>query len=274
VQTLTSPAPSQAAAEDIGNIVSLEHVNVQIPDQSQATLFYIIGLGFTRDPFMNVGLNNMWINIGDQQFHLPTGRPQVLRGHVGLVVPDLDALQQRLASIQDQLRDSQFQWSAAASGEHVKVTSPWGNRLRVYPAGAFGTMTRGIPYVELEVPRGSAAAIQRFYDQVFEAPGTLQTEAGATAAHIEVGAGQHMIFREVDDVADYDGHHVAIYIANFSGPFSYLEERQLITEGIRNHQFRFQDIVDPDTGRVVFTLEHEVRSSRHPGFRRQLVNRD
>ncbi len=73
---------------------------------------------------------------------------------------------------------------------------------------------------------------------------------------------------------DYDGHHIAIYIANFSGPFQYLEERNLVTEGIRNHQFRFQDIVDPDTGVPVFKLEHEVRSSRHPGFRRPLVNRD
>jgi hypothetical protein len=51
-------------------------------------------------------------------------------------------------------------------------------------------------------------------------------------------------------------------------------EHKLITEGIRNHQFRFQDIVDPETGKAVFALEHEVRSSRHPGFRRQLVNRN
>ena len=36
--------------EDIGNIVSLEHVNVPIPDQSLATLFYVVGMGFTRDP--------------------------------------------------------------------------------------------------------------------------------------------------------------------------------------------------------------------------------
>ena len=83
-----------------------------------------------------------------------------------------------------------------------------------------------------------------------------------------------MIFRETSQVADYDGHHVAVYIANFSGPFQYLEERNLITEGIRNHQFRFQSIVDPDTGESAFELEHEVRSSRHPGFRRALVNRE
>ena len=69
-------------AEDVGNIMLLEHVNVQVDDQSIATLFYLVGLGFTRDPHMMVGLENMWVNLGEQQFHLPTGTPNVLRGHV------------------------------------------------------------------------------------------------------------------------------------------------------------------------------------------------
>jgi len=43
------------------------------------------------------------INIGQQQFHLPTGKPQVLRGWVGLVVPDLDALTARLAEVKPKL---------------------------------------------------------------------------------------------------------------------------------------------------------------------------
>ena len=51
-----------------------------------------------------------------------------------------------------------------------------------------------------------------------------------------------------------DGHHIAIYIANFSAPFQWLEERNLITESIRNHQFRFQDIVDPETGAVAIQV--------------------
>jgi|SRR5579864_514500 len=268
MQTLSvNERNAEALAEDVGNIVSLEHVNVRIDNQSLATLFYIVGLGFTRDPFMNVGLTNMWINIGDQQFHLPTGKPQVLRGHTGLVMPDLYGLEQRFSSIQEELRGTSFSW--ADRGDYVEAASPWGNRYRCYPSGTFGEMRLGVPYVELEVPAGSAAAIQRFYEKVFGAPGRVDDGA----AHIEVGPNQEMIFRESEQVADYDGHHVAIYIADFSGPFQYLEERNLITEGIRNHQFRFQDIVDPDTGATVFTLEHEVRSSRHPGFRRQLVNR-
>lgn len=268
MQTLpVTERSAEAVAEDVGNIVSLEHVNVRIDNQSLATLFYIVGLGFTRDPYMNVGLTNMWINIGDQQFHLPTGKPQVLRGHTGLVMPDLDGLEQRLASVAEDLRGTSFGW--ANRTEYVEVTSPWGNRYRCYAPGAFGEMRLGVPYVELEVPVGSPAGIQRFYQQVFGAPG--QVEDGL--ARVEVGPNQEMVFRETDNVAEYDGHHVAVYIADFSGPYQYLEERGLITESIRNHQFRFQDIVDPETGAAVFTLEHEVRSSRHPGFRRQLINR-
>ncbi len=61
------------AAEDVGNIVKLEHVNVRIPDQRLSTLFYVAGLGFTRDPYIMVSTNNMWINMGTSQFHLPTG---------------------------------------------------------------------------------------------------------------------------------------------------------------------------------------------------------
>src|SRR2546430_17195502 len=72
--------------EDVGNIVLLEHINVQVPDQSLATLFYIVGMGFTRDPYMNVGLRNMWANVGEQQFHLPTRPPQAIQGRIGLVV--------------------------------------------------------------------------------------------------------------------------------------------------------------------------------------------
>ena len=66
------------AAEDIGNVVTLEHVNTRVPDQQLATLFYVTGLGLTRDPYLMTGVGNMWINVGRSQFHLPTGKAQVL----------------------------------------------------------------------------------------------------------------------------------------------------------------------------------------------------
>src|SRR5215467_8071128 len=95
-QTLTRPKKDAFIEEDVGNIMLMEHVNVQVPDQQKAMLFYLVGLGFTRDPHMMVGLQNMWVNVGDQQFHLPTNTAQVLRGHIGVVVPSLNELAERL----------------------------------------------------------------------------------------------------------------------------------------------------------------------------------
>ena len=63
-------------------------------------------------------------------------------------------------------------------------------------------------------------------------------------------------------------------MANFSGPHGYLVERGLITEESDTCQYRFQDIVDPDTDKVLFTLEHEVRSMRHPMWGREFINRN
>ena len=64
------------AAEDLGNAIHLEHVNVTVPDQRLAMLFYVAGLGLTRDPYLMVSDTNMWINVGKSQFHLPEGKAQ------------------------------------------------------------------------------------------------------------------------------------------------------------------------------------------------------
>src|ERR1700684_3525576 len=122
------------AAENLGNIVALEHVNVRIPDQGLATLFYISGLGLTRDPYLMTSTDNMWINIGRSQFHLPTGAPQAVRGRVGLVVPDLAALAKRLARVVPQLDGTQFAFREG--NEHIDTVSPWGNRIRCHPPQA------------------------------------------------------------------------------------------------------------------------------------------
>lgn len=83
-------------AESLGNVVELQHVNLQVPDPLLATAFYISALGLTRDPYLMTGIDNMWANAGISQFHLPTGPAQVLRGTVGLVLPDRAELLHRL----------------------------------------------------------------------------------------------------------------------------------------------------------------------------------
>ena len=260
------------AEEDIGNIVAMEHVNVQVPDQATAMLFYLVGLGFTRDPHMMVGLENMWVNIGEQQFHLPTREPQVLRGTIGIVTPDLAALEGRLASLAPRLEGTAFAYSR--DGDVLNVTCPWGNQLRCHEASAaWGGILVGVPYVEFTVPTGTAAGIASFYQQALGAPATVEERDGDPTAVVEVGTYQQLRFRESASVPEYDGHHIAIYVADFSGSFGYLAERGLVTEAPRNHQYRFKDIVDPASGEKLFTIEHEVRGLRHPLYRRPLVNR-
>jgi hypothetical protein len=265
---------SEYTEEDVGNIISLEHVNVQIPDQSVATLFYVMGLGLTRDPYLNVGLNNMWVNVGEQQFHLPTRAPQVIDGHVGLVVPDLDALTARLESVAPGLKGSQY--SFARRLDYVNVTSPWGNVYRCYAARPdFGDMTLGIPYVEFFVPPGAMEGILRFYQVALGAPAGVESDADGAVVRVTIGRQQALLFRETEKpIAAYDGHHIAIYVANFSAPYAYLKSRGLISEDVRNHQFRFKEIIDPKDESAKFVLEHEVRSLRHPMYHRPFVNRD
>ncbi len=262
------------STQDVGNIVALEHVNVKIPDQQLATLFYFVGLGLTRDPYLMVGLTNMWANIGQQQFHLPTGPAQVLRGDVGLVIPDFDELPARLATVKGPLAGTRFAYSI--EDKHVRVVSPWGNVLRCHPPGpAFGDMTLGMPYIEFTVEQGAADGIARFYREGLGAPSVVARHGGAVAARVTVGPQQELVFRETaDPIPPYDGHHVQIYIANFSGPHRWLAERGLVTEESNWYQYRFENIVDPDTGRVLFTVEHEVRSLRSPLYLRPLVNRN
>jgi hypothetical protein len=261
-------------SRDVGNIVALAHVNVKIPDQVVGTAFYVQGLGFTRDPYVMVGVENMWINLGQEQFHLPTGDPQVLRGVVGVVVPDLEALKTRLDSVRARLADTLFGY--AVEDKHVMVTSPWGNRLRCHAAGPqWGDVTLGMAYVEFPVASGHAEGIKRFYETVFGAPTTVVPEAAGTAARVKIGARQELVFRETSEkLAEYDGHHIAVYIANFSGPHAFLKKHGLVTEESSEIQYRFQDIVDPDTRKVLFTIEHEVRCVPHPMFMRPLVNRN
>jgi hypothetical protein len=94
------------------------------------------------------------------------------------------------------------------------------------------------------------------------------------AAHVRAGW-QELVFRETDaPIPPNEGHHIQVYLADFSTPHRKLLERGLITAENNAHEYRFTEIVDLVDGRSRFTLEHEMRSMRHPLFGRTLVNRD
>ena len=259
---------------DTGNIVALEHVNVTIPDQRPATLFYLVGLGFTRDPYLMPGLDNMWVNVGRSQCHLPAGNPMRLRGTIGVVVPNLGELAQRLTHVAPLLADTEFSFKTHA--DRIEATCPWGNRFRCHaPGPAFGATDLALAYVEFDVPRGTADGIARFYREALRAPAVTEQRGGDAVARVDAGASQQLLFRETGGaLPPYDGHHIQIYLADFSGPHRLLAARGLITEESNEQQYRFRDIVDLSSGEPLFTIEHEVRSLRHPLYARPLVNRN
>ena len=259
-------------AEDLGNAIHLEHVNVTIPDQRLATLFYVVGLGLTRDPYLMTSDNNMWVNVGRSQFHLPADKPQVLRGHTGLVIAGRAALLERLASVRKKLEGTKF--SFTEHNDYVEAICPWGNRIRCYEpdASRFGRITLGMPYVEFDVPVGTARGIAAFYPAMIGTPATV-TNGDGTTARVKVGKDQYLVFRETDrPLPDYDEHHVQIYVVDFSGPHRRLGK--LVNREDNQYQYRFRDIVDIESGRHLFTIEHEVRSITNPMFLRPLVNRN
>jgi len=267
------------AASSVGNIVHLEHFNVLHDDQRLATLFYVVGLGGTRDPYLFPGLDNMWVNFGRTQAHLPSRgpkpRPEVLRGTIGLVVPDLDELKKRLQFVAAELKRvapearTRFAWREKDGA--VEATCPWGNRVRCHsPSPEFGRIDLGLAYVDFDVPPGAAGGIARFYNEVMLASSKLE----GSKAIVSVGRNQKILFSETAvPIPDYDGHHIQVYIADFGRPYEWLKARDLITMETDANEWRFQWIVDPKDARKLFQIEHEVRSMKHPLFNRPLVNR-
>ena len=262
------------AAEDVGNIVHLEHFNVVHNDQRLATLFYVVGLGGTRDPYLFVGLDNMWVNFGRTQAHLPSRgknpKPEVLRGTIGLVVPSLAELKGRLERVAPALEGTRFSFDVSDS--RIETTCPWGNRFRCHaPSSKFGPIDLGLAYVDFDVPAGAADGIARFYREVIGAP--ARYEEGR--AVVSVGRHQKLMFTETERaLPEYDGHHIQVYIADFSTPYEWLRARGLVNMETDAHEWRFQWIVDPRDDRRLFQIEHEVRSMKHPLFARPLVNRN
>ena len=263
--------------EDVGNVVHLEHVNLCVPDQITATQFYVSALGLTRDPYVMTGTENMWINAGRTQVHLPIGTPQQFRGTISVVVPNRNALLARMKKMQPALAATKFGF--AEQDDHVAVTCPWGNRFRCFEPNPerFGETPLGIVDLEFDVAPGTAEGIARFYSEILEARSHTHA-AGPDApkkAHVVVGDGQTFAFRETaGPPAAYDGHHIQVYVADFSEPHRRMQTLGIVSEESGQHQYRFVDIIDLESGKTVFQIEHEVRSMTHPLFGRPLVNRN
>eukprot|EP00536_Pseudo-nitzschia_multiseries_P008894 jgi/Psemu1/288101/fgenesh1_pg.235_\ len=133
---------------DVPGVAWLEHINLIVgktsEDRSVAEAFYLDILGMTPDKG-----KSFHVNLGRQQFHLATPKrddevAHRIHGSVGLAVPDLEALCERLElARKDQestnnygLRGTLFdfyeeQWE---DSKIIAVRCPWGNVFRCYSA--------------------------------------------------------------------------------------------------------------------------------------------
>jgi hypothetical protein len=168
-------------------------------------------------------------------------------------------------------------------------TERWGEIAARY--GKHETDCTGIEYVEFQCPRKTAAKIANFYETVLDATTSLLQDGDDTIAVIAFGnvdetgqADQSLIFRETDEaLPPYDGHHIAMYVgesgADFEQAFRNADDAGIVwinprfsdkadtLEGARQFkQFRFKDVIDLETGEVVFELEHEMRSIEHEAW--------
>lgn len=240
-----------------------------------------------------------WVNVGLQQFHLPTGdvvgapASQTLRGVTVLSWPpkQIPLLRQRLT--QAGYNVTSFHSDA------LGIVGPFNNRF-LFEAGstAFGPVVDagedirdslpggpseglGIRALRFDVGRGTAHHICSFYRTIFHANSTQ--DDGHMCA-IEVGFGQSLEFVESDlPLPAYQGEHVALYIADgdvfresyvracqFKLVFNNQRSPHLVYDTYEDVQkldeFRFKDIIHPETGQLLYELEHEIRSLNHQGF--------
>jgi hypothetical protein len=258
---------------EVGSLVHFEHVNLRVPDHRLATLYFIEGLGLTRDPLRMVGTGNMWVNVGTQQFHLPIGDATPMPGVVGLVVPDVDAVEHQLGEVSPALKDTLF--SLESVGDTLLTATPWGHQIRVHGQTPMtGRLPHALAYVEFWVAPGTSRGIGAFYRDVLQCPVEEAPIDGDRSAWATVGSHQTFRFRERPNAGPVTtDSHVAVYLTRYRAIYDALSRLDAVMEADLNEQFRFNRILDPESRAPLFNFEHEMRSLHHPDYRRPLVNR-
>jgi hypothetical protein len=145
---------------------------------------------------------------------------------------------------------------------------------RALPGGR--TLGLGMSHVVFYTPLAAAEKICAFYNFFFVASAYVSTDPdlNAPSCVVPMGYGQFLRYTENPlQQRPYDGHHIAMYIQEFSAVYTRLAAHNLIWENPRfpqfsyrtltnalyHNEFRIKDIIDLHTNGTVYELEHEVR---------------
>ena len=241
-----------------GGIVWLEHLNLVVGDMDIAKKFYIDLLGLSQDD------NQKHVNLGQQQFHLDaTGDlPNRVTGSVGLAVPSLSRIRDRLPQAKKDLDSSLF--DVLSSGEDtMTVSCPWGNTFHLYDLesenaliqntdnaagdnkmskfhsrlGVYGDQRMavrgqpGIRFVEIACPPDTVRCIAHFYEELIGCQ--VERSDSEKTVSVLVGPGVHFVYvesSELDDesIAQMQTVHACVYIPEFETTYKRLKEKDLI----------------------------------------------
>jgi catechol-2,3-dioxygenase len=233
---------------------------------SSASKFYVDFLGMTPERDANPKSNHF--NLGRQQLHLAAAEhdgdfPQRLTGSIGLTVPSLQRIRERLDNARSELRGSLFSVEGDDDVNVLTVSCPWGNIINLYDmsiddesqftdaaslssqkmavfhssGGVYGPHRMavhgnpGIRYVEIACRKGTIDSIAKFYEELLGCHVTRKYELGLVI--VCVGPGVHLTFVENEQLTEnsmkrMEGVHVCIYIPNFQRTYLLLKERNLI----------------------------------------------
>lgn len=297
-----NPTQPSERSQDLGNIVHLEHLNLEVPDRALADMFYADALGLASDPAMHGHPRVTWYNIGRQQFHIAKGnKAQRTPLPVTLVLPDHSSLLNRFQDAATKFQGTQFAYDQKDTHQ-INVTDPWGQRFVIVPPSDKSVFDRGIKNIPLPCAPGTAAAIGDFYEQMYKARVVYQSQNGAEHASILSGPGTTLTFIESSKYRDaataigaFEGWHIAFYLADFSSVFNavnnaglnllqhkYSDKAPTLQEALKCSQFRMSSIIaftdSPaggptqfKTGEKLYSFGHELRSMYHPRYLRSLM---
>jgi catechol-2,3-dioxygenase len=257
---------TQKKSLDLGGIVWMEHINLVVGDMSTATKFYVDLLGFTPERDAKPKSNHF--NLGQQQLHVAVAEsdgdlPQRVTGSIGLTVPSLQRIRERLGNAKLELIGTLFSIEGGDDSNVLTVSCPWGNIIHLYDisvddkhqsihsasqssqkmavfhsdSGVYGPHRMavrgnpGIRYVEIACHVGTVASIAEFYEELLGCHVTRTSEPGV--ATVCVGPGVHLAFVENENLTkcslkSMNGVHLCIYIPNFQRTYDVLKKRDLI----------------------------------------------
>ena len=289
----TAPKGSQSQQQPVGNVLILDHVNINHEKGRHDWLrsFYFDFLKCSVDPRkednLKKGSKTLWANIGAQQLHLPEGTSsaQVLKGKITLAYPNFEGLEQRFQQAQEALQGSQF--CMVKQDGSMSVMDPWGNPFCFVVGDHFrderGSQPRGdeseglgMCDVTIHVAKGSnMAGIGRFYSQIFGAP---ILDVNTDSCCLSVGPHQTLTFVAVDqtEVLHHDlreepqeddkpifysnyGPHVSMYVSDLTSTYKKANDLGVayVNPRFRRRAYSLQEALDQCTFRCLDIVDPE-----------------